>query len=429
MIKKKNKLNIKFNLSLTKPQEELYNAVNDINNRYILANFSRQQGKTTIIMCLMIEYLCKNKYNIGYVSPTLKLSKKVFKEMKQLLDGTGILTTSNATDLIFTTVTGSTLNFYSSEQSDSIRGNSLDILVVDEAAFLKEGDENNNIWWNVLFPIVKVKGKKVIMISTPNGKNGFWYDLIQKAIKGEKGYCYLKKTIYDDSLITPYELENLKSNYPEIPFRQEFMCEFLDDALTALPGFTNQFIDYQYNTGKKQWIGVDLSTNGTDNTVLTFINEIGQTKQHLISGSLDSKYKQIADLVNGCSNLVGGYIEQNGIGEPMLNEIMKQIKHKDKIKYWLTTNDTKQDAINMLSLSITNNEIFFNKDNKVLYSECGTFIYKLSKTKKVIYEAKASFHDDHVMSVALANMAKNDLKSYSGNNYVFVKSRTSTFDK
>lgn len=419
-------IKLDFKINLTPPQKELLKEVRTVTNKYILANFSRQQGKTTIIECLMIYYLCKKKYTIAYVSPTLKLSKKVFKEMKTLLDGTGIIKASNATDLSFTSFNGSTLNFYSSEQSDSIRGISNDILIVDEAAFLNEGSDGNNIWWNILFPTVKVKGKKIIMISTPNGKQGFWFDLIQRAIKGEKGYKYIKKTIYDDSLITNDELEVLKKNYPEIAFKQEFLCEFLDDALTALPGFSEKFTDYQF-VNKKCWIGVDLSANGEDNTILTYINEDGQTKQFQIKGSLDNKYKQIADLINNCPNLVGGYIEQNGIGEPMLNEIMKLIKpdRRQNIKYWLTTNDSKQDAINMLSLAISNGEIWFHKDNKMLHSEMSTFIYKLSKTKKIIYEAKAGFHDDSVMSVALANMAKNDLKSYGGNNYVFIKGRQS----
>lgn len=419
-------IKLNFKINLTEPQKELYNAVKDRNNKYILANYSRQQGKTTIIMCIIIEYLCKKKYNIAYVSPTLKLSKKVFKELKQLLDGTGLIAASNATDLIITSITGSTLNFYSSEQADSIRGVSNDILVIDEAAFLNEGTDGNNIWWNILFPTIKVRGKKIIMISTPNGKTGFWYELIQKSLQGEKGYHYIKKTIYDDSLLDKEDLERMKKDYPELAFRQEFLCEFLDDALTALPGYTEQFIDYEFKQ-TKTWIGVDLSANGTDNTVVSVINDSGHTIQYLIKGTLDNKYKQIAEIINNTNNLIGGYIEQNGIGEPMLNEIMKLIKQnkRDKIKYWLTTNDTKQDAINLLSLDISNKNIWFHESNMMLYSEMGVFIYKLSKTRKIIYEAKAGFHDDHVMSMALANMARNDFKSYGGENYIFIKSRKS----
>lgn len=52
-------IKLNFKINLTEPQKELYNAVKDKNNKYILANYSRQQGKTTIIMCIIIEYLCK----------------------------------------------------------------------------------------------------------------------------------------------------------------------------------------------------------------------------------------------------------------------------------------------------------------------------------------------------------------------------------
>ena len=55
-------IKLNFKINLTEPQKELYNAVKDKNNKYILANYSRQQGKTTIIMCIIIEYLCRKKY-------------------------------------------------------------------------------------------------------------------------------------------------------------------------------------------------------------------------------------------------------------------------------------------------------------------------------------------------------------------------------
>lgn len=424
-------INLKFSIKLTKAQKELYNAVHKPENKYILANYSRQQGKTTIIMCLMIEYLCRKKYNIAYVSPTLKLSKKVFKEMKNLLENTGIITSSNATDLVFTSFNKSTLSFYSSEQSDSIRGTSNNILIIDEAAFLNEGDEGNNIWWNILYPTIKVKGEKIIMISTPNGKHGFWFEMISNALRGVKGYKYIKKTIYSDGLINKEEIERIKSNYPVNAFKQEYMCEFLDDVITAFPGYVEQFIEYQYDiNSKKQWIGLDMSANGEDNTILTIINEENKTKQYQIAGSLDMKYRKIADIINSTNNLVGGYLEQNGVGEPMLNEIMKLIKpnYKQRLKYWLTTNDSKQDMINMLSLAISNKNIWFEDSNKMFFSECGTFTFSLSKTKKIVYGAKSGFHDDTVMSMALANMAKNDMKSYGGNNYVFIKGRKSSLD-
>lgn len=202
------------------------------------------------------------------------------------------------------------------------------------------------------------------------------------------------------------------------------MCDFLDNAMTAIPDFEKCFKDYEYNDKVNQWIGIDLSANGEDATIITFINSLNQTREIEIKGTLDQKYQRIAEALNNTKNLVCAYIECNGIGEPMLNEIKKLVKSRDKIKYWTTTNATKVDIINLLSIKCSNSEIMFDKKDRKLFSEFSTFIYKLSKSRNVIYEAKAGFHDDRVMSMAIALKCMDDYKYFdTKKDLVFIKSR------
>ena len=426
--KKYSTYNIDFDFTPTKSQMDLWNAVHDRANKFIIANFSRQQGKTTIIKALCIEYLIKRNKNIGYITPKKQFAEGIYNELKECLEPTGIIYKYNSVYHRIRSITYSNLKFFSSEQMNSIRGNTFDYLIIDEAAFLYT-QEGNDIWYNILYPTIKVKGKKIIMISTPNGKSGYWYDMIQKAERGDKGYKYLKRTIYEDGLISSDEIEDLRNSYPPLAFRQEFLCEFLDNAMTAIPDFEKCFKEYQYNDKLNQWIGIDLSANGEDATIVTFINSNNQTKQVEVKGSLDTKYQKIAELINGCNNLVGTYIENNGVGEPMLNEIMKKVKSKGKVHYWTTTNTTKTDIINLLSVKCSNNEILFDINDRKLYSEFSTFIYKLSKTRKVQYEAKPGFHDDRVMSMAIAVNAQNDFKYWNAaTDTVFIKTRNKNFN-
>lgn len=426
--KKYSEYNIDFDFTPTPSQMDLWSAVHDRANKYILANFSRQQGKTTIIKALCIEYLIKRHKNIGYITPTKTLAKKIYNDIKQCLEPTGVIYHYNSVFHTIRSITYSNLKFYSSEQMNSIRGETFDYLIIDEAAFLYT-QEDNDIFYNILYPTIKVKGKKIIAISTPNGKSGFWYDLIQKAEHGEKGYKYIKKTIYDDGLISGEEIEGLKKSYPELAWRQEFMCEFLDNAMTAIPDFEKCFKECHYNDKLNQWIGIDLSANGEDATIVTFINSDNQTRQVEVKGSLDTKYQKIAELINGCNNLVGAYIENNGVGEPMLNEIMKKVKNKGKVHYWTTTNTTKTEIINLLSVKCSNDEIIFDINDRKLYSEFSTFIYKLSKTRKAQYEAKPGFHDDRVMSMAIAVNAQNDFKYWDAKaDTVFIRTRNKNFN-
>lgn len=367
----------------------------------------------------MIEYLCKpNTFN-AYISPSFAQGKKVYGELIKLLDGTGIIRKANASDLIIESIYGSTLKFFSMESPTAIRGTTISgLLVLDEAAFFpKQLSTGDDPWYNVILPIIKARKPKVLVISTPNGKQGLFWDLYNKAIIGEKGYKQLTATIYDDELMTPEEIEELKKGYPPLAFAQEFLTEFLSNALTIFTDFEELFTlnDWRYT---KCWCGIDpSSTEGNDNTILTFVNENNDVRQYNIEGSLDSKYNQIASLINKY-NPSGTYIESNSIGEPFRNEISKQLNKKGNFHPFTTTNETKKDYIGLIMVAVANKDIHFEVNNKLLYSEMATYTYKLTKTGKVTYAARDGYHDDTISSLGLALQAKEDFKHTGG--YAFA---------
>lgn len=372
----------------------------------------------------MIEYLCKKNTFNAYISPTFAQGKKVFSELMQLLDGTGIVTKANAQDLKIETVYGSTLKFFSMESPTSIRGNTISgILVLDEAAFFPvQLSDGSDPYYNVIFPIIKARRPKVLVISTPNGKQGMFHDLYMNAYNGEKGYRELTATIYDDKLISPEEIEELKRGYPPLAWQQEFMVEFLDNALTVFPGFSDCF-DGKFSGGKC-WIGIDPSSVGEDNTILTVINDKNEVRQHKIDGTLDVKYDNIAKLINKY-NPVATYIENNSIGEVMANEIKKKLAKKSNFYSFATTNESKKDYISILSVDIANHQIHFEEDNRLLYSELSTFTFKLTKAGNITYAARDGFHDDTVTSLGICLQCREDFK-YAGRpniNFALTKSK------
>lgn len=375
---------------------------------------------------MMIEHLCKpNTFN-AYISPSFAQGKKVFAELVQLLEGTNIIKKANAADLKIESTYGSTLKFFSMESPTSIRGNTVSgLLVMDEAAFfptqLSSGEDP---YYNVIFPIIKARKPKVLVISTPNGKQGMFYDLYLKALNGEKGYNELTATIYDDDLITEKEIEELKKGYPPLAFEQEFEVKFLDNALTVFPNFENCF-DGRYTTDKC-WCGIDPSSVGEDNTIVTFVNTKDEVRQYKIDGSLDVKYEKIARLVNEY-NPISTYIENNSIGEVMANEIRKKLKRKGNFHTFTTTNETKKEYISLLAVAIANNEIHFERDNTLLYSELATFTFKLTKSGNITYAAKDGYHDDTVTSLGIALQCREDFKYQGINNNMFVRTNTKLF--
>lgn len=417
------KLNVK-GIKLTESQKIIYNYANDKEHKYVMANLSRQQGKTTVVTLLCIQWLSKPNEEIIYFTPTFTLAKRIYASIVKMLPRT-FVSKSNSSDLIIESITGSKLRFFSGEAAQSARGSNCTKLIIDEAAYIKEEIDGQSFYFNIVLPLTKVHCNKIIMISTPKSTFGFFYNLCMQAMSGEReDMVYIKRTIYEDALIKPEEIEELKKGYPPMAWKCEFECMFLTDALSVFPDFERCF-DIEKYRNYKCWIGIDPSSVGDDNTIVTLVNYHNEVKQYKIDGSLDSKYSQIANIINK-ADPVATYIESNSIGEVMANEIKKQLRKKSSFHTFATTNETKKDYISLIAVGVANKTLHFEKENKLLYSEMSTFTYKLTKTGNITYAAQEPFHDDTVTSLGIALQCKEDYKFSGVNNLSFVNINNNT---
>lgn len=425
-----NGITINFDIDLTKKQKEAYDIIHLQETKFLVARWSRQCGKTVLAEILLIEALCKKDTFSAYISPNFSQGKKVFSELTKLLENTGLIKQSNASELKIESIYGATLKFFSMESPISIRGYTCSgLLVLDEAAYFPTALPNGeDPFYNVIYPIIKARKPKVLIISTPFGKQGIFYDLWLRAFKGEKGYKEITATIYDDELISKEEIEELRKNYPPMAWRQEFECVFLDATSTVFPSFTECFDIEKIKEGVRCWIGIDpSSTEGNDHTILTVVNEQNEVRQYNVEGDLQSKYRQLAEICNRY-NPVGIYMEDNGIGLPMSEQVRKLLKRKAAFHTFTTTNDTKKNYIGLIQVAIARKDIHFEKSNKMLYSELGTYSYKLTKNSNITFAARSGFNDDTISSLGLALQCREDIKYnimtpnnfvYAGNDFVY----------
>ena len=108
------------------------------------------------------------------------------------------------------------------------------------------------------------------------------------------------------------------------------------------------------------------------------------------------------------------------MGAPVYNEVSKLLRNKNRMHEWLTTNESKEDIITDLAVEIANKNIHFDSTDTELYGEFGTFICKISKTKKLTFGAQNGRHDDMVMAVAMALKCKKDYRRNRNNNNTFI---------
>lgn len=426
-------MRLKFRINLTPAQKEAYELFHNPEVRELVLNFSRQQGKTTLCEILMIETLLKKKCTVFYISPDFAQGKKVYREVLNLLSPTGLIKSKNSTDLTIETFNGSFLGFFSCKNPTAIRGNTCSgLLVLDECAYLpQETPDGQDLWSMVIRPITKAKKPKVVFISTPNGKSGLFYDKYNEGYgKTEGPIRTIECDIYRDTLMSPEEVEELRLSMPPLAWQQEYLVKFLDNALTAFDGFEDRFTKYRMkdvDTSKPCWAGVDFSANGEDETILTIVDKDNRNRQWHITGTLDKRYEEMARILDGCTGLRGCYMECNGIGEPMINEVRKRMKkNRTKCRYWTTTNDSKAGLVGNLQLLISQGEIEFPEENTELFRQFGWFGYEVNKkTRRITYGAKAPRHDDRVMSLMMALQAKEDMRGGDASSYVVIQTRQS----
>ena len=420
----------KLNLKFTKTQEKAWRILNMANCKELVLAWSRQSGKSVFLEFCCIYFLMKKWANIGYITPQFAHSRKVYSDIIKILEPTGLIKTANASTLQIELINGNRLSFFSAESPTAIRGNSFrGLVVVDEAAFVNDTTSDGQDFFNsILMPTCKAYKPKVIYASTPLAKSGTFYT---KFMRGQEGHPHtdtpnkvysIKATIYDDSLITAEEIEEIKNSIPEASFQREFMVEFMDNAMSAFTDYTDKFtLKKQIDFNQPLWIGVDFHSVGSDSTIVSLINTDNDVWQIEIKGGLDAQYRQIANILDKCKKLVIAYMESNSIGEVMLNEVKKLTKQKSKIIEWCTTNESKEIQVGLVQTHLTKDMMHFEESNKQLKNQFDTFGYSISKTRKITYAALSGHHDDKVLSLMIAMQAKEDYAYSGGSNIVFIK--------
>jgi len=112
---------------------------------------------------------------------------------------------------------------------DAGRSEALSLLIVDEAAFVRNFDE----LWTGLYPTVSTGGRAIVL-STPHGVGGQYYDLYMKAANGENEFNPIKLP-WD---VHPERDEEWLSteckNLTQKQIAQELMCDFAASGDTFL---------------------------------------------------------------------------------------------------------------------------------------------------------------------------------------------------
>ncbi len=374
-----------------KNQRIIHDSINKDHYKYYVINIGRQFGKSLLATNQLLYWLLSNKCEAAWVSPVYNQANKVYEQIVTAFANTQIITKKDSQKLKIVFCNGSMLQFFSAERYDNIRGFTFDYLVCDEFAFMDE-----QAWTEVLRATVLVKGKKVLLISTPKGKNHFYKMHQLDGINDQ--YKSFTMTSYDNPMINPSEIDDAKYTLPEMIFRQEYLAEFVDGSAML---FNNRIMKNSEPVGRI-YGGIDLG-RADDYSVLSLFNEKGeqvfierwrQTDWSNIVKSISDKLKQY--------NVYSTYVEVNSIGDVVFELLQKECSNFTRIDPFVTTNNSKKEIVESLIVANQNKEITFaNVD--WLDKELEMFTYDYNPKSRVIkYSAPSGFYDDGVMATCLS---------------------------
>lgn len=386
-------------------QQGVIDSVLSSSAKFFVLSVGRQWGKSMLGMNMMLYWAFNdNPCKLLWVSPVYSQTTKVQKELESALKESNLIDSINYSDNYMKLKNGSEVYFRSAERYDNIRGYTFDYAVLDEAAFMKA-----EAWREAIRPTLAVNGKKVLFLSTPKGKNWF-YELFNLS-QINKNYGSFTAPSITSPYITADEIEDAQMTLPPNIFKQEYLAEFLDDGGEVFTNLDACTVDAYSKQGNRFYAGIDLGRQ-EDYTVCTIMNDkdqvvdIYRANQKPWSVIVD----ELAEFINKYKAIAS--VEVNSIGDVIYEQLKGKVK---KIDPFTTTSKSKVDIIEQLVYAVNNKEIQIpsKKLFEPLYNELSVFTYEYSpKSRNVKYGAPSGFHDDCVMSLAIAYNLKRTNSKY-----------------
>jgi hypothetical protein len=204
-----------------------------IDNRFTIVVKSRQLGLSTLTAAyaVWLAIFQKDK-NILVIATKLSVAQNFIKKVKTMVRSLPPwlllprIVTDNKQLLEFSH--GSSIKAVPTSD-DAGRSEALSLLIVDEAAFVKNFDE----LWTGLYPTISTGGR-TILLSTPNGVGGQYYKLYTDAEAGLNEFCPIKLpwNVHPERDQPWFDSETRNLSQKQIS--QEYLCDFASSGDTYM---------------------------------------------------------------------------------------------------------------------------------------------------------------------------------------------------
>jgi len=422
------------NFKLYDYQKEMVNSFKD--NRYSIVTTARQAGKSTTTCAFILWYIIfQPEKTVALLANKGDTAREILGRVqlayqhlpKWLQQGVvewnkGSFVLENNSRVIAAATSAS-----------AIRGYSINLLFIDEAAFIDNWDE----FFTSVYPTISSGTEsKIILVSTPNGLNHF-YATWANAQEGRNGYnpilVHWQKVPGRDEEWKKNTIAGM--NFDLEKFNQEYNCEFLGSSGTLISGWKLKELVHQAPMVEKEGLiqyfqpekdnvymmVCDVSRGkGLDYSAFQLLNvsrmPYQQTCVYRNNAVTPVDYAEVIHRVAKAYNNASVLVEVNDIGEQVSHSLHYDFGYENVLftenagrsgkritggfggtavdKGIRTTKVVKSVGCSILKLLIEQNQFIVNDFHTI--NELSTFSKKGNS-----YEAEPGKHDDLVMCLVL----------------------------
>lgn len=206
-------------------------------DRFVILLSSRQSGKTTMMTIYCLWNACFNEdQRILIVANKEQTAKNIFKRVRLAYEQLPNYLKPGVVEYGQTSMTltnGSSIGI-STTSSDAGRGESVNITILDELAFI-----DNHIvekFWESVYPIISSSKKsKIFIASTPNGTDNLFYRLYQGALQKDNNWRAERIDWWEiPGRDEKWKSDTIKTLGSEEIFAQEFGNEFIQGGESSI---------------------------------------------------------------------------------------------------------------------------------------------------------------------------------------------------
>ena len=364
--------------------------------RYSVVEASTKSGKTVGCIVWILAQAWehgKSGRNYWWVAPTYPQAKIAFSRIKRMLirvDAARQYWQVSESETWIELVSGGRIWFRGSDRPDTLYGEDVHALVVDEATRCRE-----DAWHALRSTLTATKGP-VRIIGNVRGRHNWAYRLARAAENGQQGMAYHKLIAADAveaGVLGAEEVEDASRVLPNAIFRELYFAEPSDEGGNPFGQAAIQNCITDLSVDPVAVYGIDLAKS-IDYTAVIGLAEDGscchldrwqgvdwqQTRQRLV------------DLIGDTPAL----IDSTGVGDPIVEDIQRACPLATGFKF---SSGSKQQLMEGLASAIQQEQVRF--PDGWLINELSTFEYEYYRSG-VKYSAPVGLHDDGVCALALA---------------------------